>query len=124
MASVWWSTLHTSASGRPEPATSAISDPGRPVKSGTAATPPRPPRGPRGRRGPHAPAARAARETRGARARPRPPAAPYTAEPIAAHTSTFAAIRFTTAVVNSVVPALPPRSGVLMPAATVSKADS
>jgi hypothetical protein len=53
-----------------------------------------------------------------------PPPAPYAAEPSDDHTSNLAAIRFTTSVVNSVVPAWPPRSGVLIPAATVSKVDS
>ena len=45
-------------------------------------------------------------------------------EPREDQTSSFVRTRSTTAVVNSVVPALPPRSGVLTPEASVSSADS
>jgi len=51
-------------------------------------------------------------------------ATPHRAGPREDHTSSFVAIRSTTAVVNWVVPAPPPRSGVFTPAATVSSAAS
>lgn len=47
-----------------------------------------------------------------------------TAGPSEAQTSIFVRIRSSTAVVNSVVPAPPPRSGVLVPDAIVSSAAS
>lgn len=49
---------------------------------------------------------------------------PHAAGPSDDHTSNLAAIRLTTSLVNAVVPALPPRSGVFVPEATVSNADS
>ena len=50
--------------------------------------------------------------------------APDGQAPSELQTSSLAAIRSRTAVVNSVVPAWPPRSGVLIPEATVSSAPS
>jgi hypothetical protein len=48
----------------------------------------------------------------------------YTLLPREPQTSIFVRTRSMTSVVNSVLPACPPRSGVLMPAATASRTDS
>ena len=55
---------------------------------------------------------------------PGPPTTRYTVGPREDQTSNLAAIRLTTSVVNSMVPACPPRSGVFVPEAIVSNADS
>lgn len=48
----------------------------------------------------------------------------YAADPSDDHTSSFVRTRATTAVVNSLVPAWPPRSGVFVPDAIVSNTAS